>query len=82
MTADWTQLAPSRLMADMAAQFAELARAMTDGHTAGLQPNQVVDFAIRGVPGAEHAAISMVRGGARPKTIASTDDLAFRVDAL
>ena len=82
MTANPTQLAPSPLLADMAAQFTELARAMTDGHAAGLQPNHVVDFAIRSVPGAAHAAISMVRGGARPKTIASTDDLAFRVDAL
>ena len=44
MTANPTELARSPLLADMAAQFAEIARAMTDGHAAGLQPNHVIDL--------------------------------------
>jgi hypothetical protein len=42
----------------------------------------VVEFAVRSVPGAEHAGITLSRDGAHFSTIAATGDLPHRVDRI
>ena len=62
--------------------FAQVARSLAeqDGLDATLQ--RIVDLATQIVPGAEHAAISLVRPHRQVQTVSPTDALARRVDQI
>jgi hypothetical protein len=42
----------------------------------------LVDFAVRGIPGAEHASVTMVEGQRPPRTTAASDELPYQWDQL
>jgi GAF domain-containing protein len=47
-----------------------------------VDPERLVSVAAQVMPHCHHAGITLVRGDRRPQTIAATDDLPLRVDAL
>lgn len=73
---------PAQAMAQMAAEFADLARAMSATPDGTLQPVDVVRHAASAVPGAEAAGISLTHATRPPRTVAATSDVASRVDQL
>lgn len=69
-------------MAQMAAEFAGLARAMSAAPDGTLQLADLVRHAVTAVPGAEAAGVSLTDGSRPPKTVAATSELASKVDLL
>jgi hypothetical protein len=67
---------------ELADQLRELAREMSEGQAEGLRAARVVQFAAAAVPGAEHAAISIIRGNQAAKTLVATGRLPVEVDRL
>lgn len=61
--------------------FAEVARALA--HRRGLDDTLqgIVELAVQTVPGADHAAVSLVQGRGRVETVATSDELPCAVDA-
>jgi hypothetical protein len=68
--------------ASMAAEFTELTAALSNNTGEPVVQQQLVEFARRGVPGAQHAAVTMIGADGRPRTTAATDDVPQLVDAL
>src|SRR6478735_8425356 len=69
-------------LATMADQFTELAVSLIDGADEPMTQQRLVDFAVRGVPGAEHASMTAVSGSRPPRTTAQTDRLPYEWDQL
>jgi len=67
---------------ELAGQMRELVMAMAKDQPSGIKVPRIVEFAVAAVPGAQHAAISMIRGSEKPETISATDDLPLQVDAI
>jgi hypothetical protein len=63
-------------------QLNDLVRVMHDHEGEGITVPRVVQFAAAGVPGAEHAAITLVTGSKQPETIVATGELPRQVDAI
>jgi hypothetical protein len=55
---------------------------LADGVDQPLTQQRLVEFAVRGIPGAEHASLTMVTGTTPPRTTASTDELPYQWDQL
>jgi transcriptional regulator with GAF, ATPase, and Fis domain len=62
--------------------FAHVARALAEQDTLEGTLQAIVDLAVRTVPGAEHAAISMISGRREVATVAATHDVCRRVDQV
>jgi ANTAR domain-containing protein/GAF domain-containing protein len=69
-------------MAQLAGEFTELVRVMTDPQPDGLRATRVVKLAAESVPGSEHAGITLINGSKEPETIASTGELPIKVDQV
>ena len=69
-------------LATMAEQFTELALSLAQGLDRPLVQQRIVEFAVRGVPGAEYASVTEVTGTRRPRTTACSDDRPFEWDQL
>lgn len=69
-------------MATLLSQMHDLVRAMSEDQPSGIKVDRVTEFASAAVPGAEHAAISMIEGGGSPRTIAATSELPLQVDRI
>jgi len=67
---------------ELVTQMRELAQTMSDELPNGLHTTRVTQFAAAAVPGAEHAAISLIKKSGLPKTIVSTSDVPLKVDQL
>ena len=66
----------------MADQFGQLAVSLADGADQPLTQQRLVEFAVRGMPGAEHASLTVVNGNQPPRTTASSDELPYQWDQL
>jgi len=55
---------------------------LADGVDQPLTQQRLVEFAVRGIPGAEHASLTMVTGTTPPRTTAQTDELPYQWDQL
>ncbi|WP_323097456.1 GAF and ANTAR domain-containing protein [Intrasporangium sp. YIM S08009] len=69
-------------LAQVGRQFSDLGTALTAADGSGLDPDRVVRFAARSLPHTHHCALTLLRAGARPRTLSATDELPERVDAL
>lgn len=69
-------------LSQMAAEFTEFARALSQGMAGGLDVGRVVQFAARGVPGADDVGITLTADGRKVTTLAAAGDLAPRVDEI
>lgn len=68
---------------DAGAQLQEFAQLFRDRWAArALGPDELVDFAAVAVPHTIAAGLTVVRGDGRPTTLAASDQLAERVDAI
>src|SRR5262245_58726483 len=67
---------------DLARRMARIAASLADpvDQHAGLQ--LIVDTAVRNVPGADHASISIRRGDGSLETLAASDDLIRELDEI
>lgn len=63
-------------------QFTELAGALSAGPDAPVDPERVVHFALRAVGRADHCGLTLLRRNRPPTTVAATDEVPERVDAL
>jgi len=68
-------------LAQVGRQFSDLGAALTAVDGSGLDPDRVVRFAARSLPHTHHCALTLLRPGARPRTLSATDELPERVDA-
>ena len=66
----------------LAAAFADIARQLQAEHTPEETQNRVTRAALSTVRGCDHAAISILRRRSGVHTVAATDDVATRVDAI
>lgn len=79
---DAPRVAGSRpLEAEVADYIAGLADTLA-GRGGPVTPELIVDVAQTAVPHAEHAALTLVREGRRPRTVASSDPVPLQVDEL
>jgi hypothetical protein len=69
-------------LAALGTHFEELRALLVSAHDGPPDPDRVVRFAARAVPHADHCALTLVPGGRRPATVATTDDVPPQVDAL
>jgi len=69
-------------LAVMADQFGQLAVSLANGADEPFTQQRLVQFAVRGIPGAEHASMTMVESHRPPRTTAGTDELPYRWDQL
>ncbi len=70
------------LLAALADQFAQLATSLADNADQTLTQQRLVEFAVRGVPGAEHVSVTVVEGTRPPRTTAQSDQLPYDWDQL
>ena len=82
MTDNLQQYSVGEALATMADQFGQLALSLADGADEPLTQRRLVDFAVRGIPGAEHASMTAVAGRRPPRTTAQTDELPCEWDQL
>ena len=82
MTPDITAFSTGAALASMADQFAQLAVSLADGADQPLTGQRIVEFAVRGIPGAEHASVTTVQETRRPRTIAGSGELPYQWDEL
>jgi GAF domain-containing protein len=73
---------PGRPDEQLAQYFVEIARSLHSGQEPAEIQDRITRAAVRTVEGCEHAAISLVRLGRRPVTVAATDRLPVEVDAV
>jgi hypothetical protein len=66
----------------LADQFRQLVLHLADGIDQPLTQQRLVEFAVRGIPGAEHASLTMAAGNAPLRTTASSDELPDQWDQL
>jgi hypothetical protein len=69
-------------LATMADQFGQLALSLAEGADQPLTQQRLIEFAVRGIPGAEHASMTFVDGKRAPRTTAESDDLPYLWDQL
>lgn len=69
-------------LAHLASLFTEIASTMRDPQGEGVDPQRLVDVAAIVVPKAEHCGVTLIRGGGRPTTLASSGELVQRVDDI
>jgi hypothetical protein len=69
-------------LANLADQFGQLAMSLADGADVPLTQQRLVEFAVRGVPGAEHASLTVVDAYRPPRTTAQSDPLPYLWDQL
>jgi len=63
-------------------QLTGVAEALGGGPAPPIDPGRVVRFAAEAIRHAQHCGLTLVSEGRRPRSIASTSDVALRVDAL
>ncbi len=66
----------------LAVQFGELSTLLVGATSEPLVQQRLVEFAVRGVPGAEHASLTEVTAGQPPRTTAQSDALPYQWDLL
>lgn len=69
-------------LAILADQFGQLAVKLADDADQPVTQQRLVEFAVRGVPGAEYASMTMVDGGRPPVTTAYSDELPLQWDQV
>jgi ANTAR domain/GAF domain len=69
-------------MNTLISQLYDLVQAMSEDQADGISTSRVVQFAAAGMPGVEHAGISLIQGNKQPETVAATGDLPLRVDEI
>ena len=69
-------------MAALGSQFGQLAVQLANGLDEPLAQQRLVEFAVRGIPGAEHASITVLAKNRPPRTTANSDDLPYECDQL
>ena len=69
-------------LAVMAAQFGQLAVSLADGADQPLTQQRLVEFAVRGIPGAQYASMTVIDGHRPPRTTAGSDELPYQWDQL
>jgi len=82
MTLDFTQFDTGDALTVMADQFGQLAMSLANGVDEPFTQQRLVEFAVRGIPGAEHASVTVVEGLRPPRTTAQSDQLPYRWDQL
>jgi len=82
MTSDMQIHVDSQALTTMADQFGQLAVHLANGAGQPLTQQRLVEFAVRGIPGAEHASMTMVTGNRPPRTTAHSDELSYQWDQL
>lgn len=82
MTPAMKQVGTGDELALMADQFGQLAVSLADGADQPFTQQRLVEFAVRGIPGAEHASITVVDGKRPPRTTAQSDELPYQWDQL
>ena len=82
MTTDMQDLVTGDALATMADQFGQLAMSLADGADEPLVQQRLVEFAVRGIPGAEYASLTVVDGNRPPRTTAHSDILPYEWDQL
>ena len=80
--ADPTRFGTGDVLATMADQFGQLAVSLAAGADQPLTQQRIVEFAARGIPGAEHASMTVVDGKRPPRTTAGSDQLPYEWDQL
>jgi hypothetical protein len=60
MSPDSTQFGTGDALAVMADQFGQLAVSLADGADQPFTQQRLVEFAVRGIPGADHAGMTVV----------------------
>ncbi len=69
-------------MAELGDQLRDLVLAMSEDGSDTVKIPRVVQFAAAAMPGAQHAAISVIQRRSEPHTIAATSELPTRVDSI
>jgi hypothetical protein len=69
-------------MARLSDQFGQLAVSLADGLDQPLAQQRLIEYAARGIPGAEHASMTVIDRARPPRTTAETDELPYRCDQL
>jgi len=82
MTPPINQFSTGDALAVMADQFGQLAVSLADGADQPFTQQRLVEFAVRGIPGAEHASMTVVGGHRPPRTTAQSDELPYQWDQL
>ena len=82
MTTATNHVANGDALSTMADQFGQLALSLADGADQPFTQQRLVEFAVRGIPGAEHASMTAVEGDGPPRTTAATDELPYQWDQL
>jgi len=67
---------------ELDAQFKKLALALMDETDEPMVQQRLVEFAVTAIPGADHAAVTLIDRKGRRSTTASTDPVPLQVDAL
>ena len=82
MTAAINHFTTGDAFAVMADQFGQLAVSLADGADQPFTQQRLVELAVRGIPGAEHASMTVVDGKRPPRTTAQSDELPYQWDQL
>lgn len=82
MTFDMQQFSTGDELALMADQFGQLAVSLANGVDEPFTQQRLVEFAVRGIPGADHASMTVVEGNRAPRTTAQSDELPYQWDQL
>jgi GAF domain-containing protein len=69
-------------LSELSDLFAEIGAELSVDDAADLVLRRLTDLAVRRVPGAEFAGITVGRAGMRFQTVAATDDIVFQTDAI
>lgn len=72
----------SAAAASLGTHFAEIGAILTSSTGGAIEPGKVVRFGARILPGTEHCGLTLIRAQHPPRTIAASDPLPERVDAL
>jgi hypothetical protein len=81
-TQDSTEFGTGDALAVLADQFGQLAVSLADGADQPFTQQRLVEFAVRGIPGAEYASMTVIDGHRPPRTTAQSDELASQWDQL
>lgn len=82
MTSPVDRFGTGPALATLADEFGQLALSLADGGDQLFTQQRLVEFAVRGIPGAEYASMTMVDGNQRPRTTAQTHELPYEWDQL
>jgi hypothetical protein len=81
-TPDLPQFGTGDALATLADQFGQLAISLANGVDEPVTQQRLVEFAVRGIPGGEHASITVIKGSRPPRTTAQSDALPYQWDQL